>query len=702
MLAAELALAGLAQGCIAALCGLGLIVTYQATGVFNLAFGAIGMLCAYLVWEAVEVWHVAVGPAAAVVVLVAAPGLGLALDRLVFRPLRRRGADAAEQLVATLGVLVLLIGAAVLIWGEQARGGAPSLFPTGSFRLPIGSGGLLVGYQTAGCLAVVVLLTALLTGLLRTRRLGLPARAAVDRRELAELAGVRTGRLAAAGWAAGGLLAGLAGVLIAPSLQLDPYGLTLVMLETVGVAVAARFTSLPIALAAALAVGIGQSEMSLVMPTGPAGPVYSAVQANLFAVLLLGALLVVPRLGARDARGASDAGAMRRFATRGRYPPPAGWWLPFPVLLALPLAFDPADLRAAQAVPALAVVFISLVVVTGYGGQVSLGQAGFAGLGALLAAWLAAGPDNSGGPALPGLLALLGAAALTGLAGLIAGGPVVRRRGLYLALLTFALAVGLDRFVFEQPFFTSNLTVARPAPFGGDRAFYLLELGCLGLALLAVRALRGSPRLSRLPAAGGFAARRGRTGRALLALRDSEPAAQAAGIGTTRLRLLVFGGGAALAGLGGALLSEASFSFDPSAFDPLQGLIWFAAVVVVGADSAAGAVLAAAAITALETGVAVGSSTALIGLGAVLLGRMPGGLAPTLRQAGAAVRAAADEAAGTDEADAAEALPGAADRAADQPAAGQLATEPPAGARLTARGREVAALIARRRAGTPS
>ena len=626
MVTLELAFAGLAIGCVAALAAVGLIVTYRVTGVFNLAFGAIGMLCAYLLWQSVEVWHVPLALAAAVDLAVVAPGLGLALDRFVFRPLDRRRADAAEHLVATLGVFVLIVGVVVVIWSTQSRGNAPSLLPSGSIHLP---GGLLVTDQTVGELAVVLVLTVALTAALRMSQLGLYARAVVDRRDLADLVGIRSDRLAAASWAVGGLLAGLAGVLIAPSLQLDPYGLTLVMLETMGVAVIARFTSLPIALGAALVLGVAQSELSRIQLAGNAQSALAAVQANLFVIVLFVALLFVSRLGAGERRsGGVDAGSMRRFATRGRFPAPSGWWLPFPVLLALPLALDPANLQSAQGVPALAVIFVSLVVVTGYSGQLTLGQAGFAGLGALLAGRLAA-HTLPGFPAMPGLLALPVAAVLVGVVGLLTGLPVVRRRGLYLGLITFALAACLSRFVFEQPVFTSGLSIGRPAPFTADRPFYLLELACLGLALLCVRALHT-----------------GRTGRALLAIRDSEPAAQAAGVDAARLKLLVFAAGAALAGLGGALLSMSTLSFDSSAFDPIEGLIWFAAVVVCGADSAAGAVLGAAGIVALDTGVLNGSSIIAIGIGAVLLGRLPGGLALAVRGFGGQLRAAAAEGSG--------------------------------------------------------
>ena len=174
--------------------------------------------------------------------------------------------------------------------------------------------------------------------------------------------------------------------------------------------------------------------------------------------------------------------------------------------------------------------------------------------------------------------------------------------------------------MFLQSSFVSDVRVSLPTPFTGDRAFYLFELACLGGALLLVSNLHS-----------------GRLGRALLAIRDDENGARATGIDVRRLKVFVFAISAALAGLGGILLSQSLRAFDAATFDPIQSLIWFAAVVVFGVDSAAGAVIAAAAIVGLDAGVTPGASTIAIGAAALLLGRMPGGLLYTLRRIGAAV-----------------------------------------------------------------
>jgi branched-chain amino acid transport system permease protein len=617
MLTLELAIAGIGIGAVAALSGLGLLVTYRATGVFNLAFGAIAMICAYLLWQTVQQWGWPIGVAAPLVLLVFAPALGLVLERLIFRPLERRAAPPSESLVASLGVFVLLVGCAFVVWGSETHVDVPTIVPAGAVQL----GDISIRYDTIVDLAVVAVVCIALAIVVRTRA-GLVARAVVERRSLAELTGLPADGVVLAGWAIGSTLAGTAGVLIAPRLRLDPYGLTLVVLETMAVAVIARLISPVVAVVSALVLGVAQSELTRFHLAGRNGALLDALTTNLFVVALLVAVLLLPRL---DEPGGADAGAAAHLAVRRELRPPRGWWIPCVVLLAIPLAFQMGDLRDAQQVPALAVILVSIVVVTGYTGQISLGQAGFAGLGALLAAKLAAG-QLWFLPQLPDVLAVFVGALLVVPVGLLTGWPAIRRRGLFLALTTFAVGSVVSRFVFTQSSFVTSVRVSLPTPFTGDRAFYIFELLCLGGALLLVSNLHS-----------------GRLGRALLAIRDDEDGARAAGIDVRRLKVFVFAVSAGLAGLGGVLLSQSLRAFDAATFDPIQSLIWFAAVVVFGVDSAAGAVIAAAAIIGLDAGVTPGASTIAIGAAALLLGRMPGGLLYTLRRAGAYVSERADE-----------------------------------------------------------
>ncbi|GGN89893.1 hypothetical protein GCM10011579_085260 [Streptomyces albiflavescens] len=591
----DLTLAGLSVGSAAALTGIGLVVTHRATGVLNFAHGAIAMVCAYLLRQFTVEWGWPLAVGAAVTLLVVAPAIGTALERFVFRPLSVLGGDPAQTLVASIGVFVLLVGGAALVWGTGARADAPTL----------------VSADPWGQLAVAVALTAGVGVATRWTRFGTELRAVVDDRSLAVLGGIDADRVAAAGWAFGSFTAGLTGVLLAPYVRLDPYGMPLLVMEVMAVAVAARMRSLPVAVVVALGIGVAQSQLTRLHPSGWAEPLLQAVGANLFVVALLIAALVLPGIGTRDALPRS---ASARVAT------PPGAWIVAVVLFLLPLGFAGSDLHTSVQVPALGVVLLSLVVVTGRGGQISLGQAAYAGLGALFTALLAAG-RFPGLPRLPELAALAVAVILVAPLGVLTGWPAIGRHGLALALATFAVGVGVSRFVFAQPYATSGLSLDRPAGFDGDRAYYLLELALLAAALLAAHALR-----------------RGRTGRALAAMRDHESGASAAGVRVPTLKLTAFVAGAALAALGGGMLGMGLRAFDATAYDPVRGLLWFAAVVVLGADSVLGALAAAALLVGLDAGARGGVAAALIGVLAVLVGRFPGGPYEALRTAASRLR----------------------------------------------------------------
>jgi len=347
--ALDLALAGLGIGAIAALAGLGLLLTYRVTGVLNLAFGAIAMIAAYGCWQATRVWHWPVGLAGLVVIGGVCPLIGLTLERLVYRPLLRRAAAPAEMLVASLGALVLLVGIAVVVWGLPPRLDVPSLTPAGTVVLP---GGTHLSIATLVELAVVAAFAAAGTLALRTTW-GRQVRAVVEARTLAELDGIDADRVSAVGWVVGAMLAGTAGILLAPALRLTPYGTTLVVLETMAVVVVARLASVAMAIAAALAIGVAQAELTRVHLSGRAGSVLSAVTANLFVVALLVAVIVVRRL---QGDATNDLGATAPLARRGLVLHRRGWWIPAAVTLAAPMLFNPADLHTALQVPALALI----------------------------------------------------------------------------------------------------------------------------------------------------------------------------------------------------------------------------------------------------------------------------------------------------------------------------------------------------------
>jgi branched-chain amino acid transport system permease protein len=221
------------------------------------------------------------------------------------------------------------------------------------------------------------------------------------------------------------------------------------------------------------------------------------------------------------------------------------------------------------------------------------------------------------------------------LAGLAVGFPALKRKGLFLGLTTLGLALIVDRFVFNTPLLQGGpggLEVHRPELFGidlsGDRAFYYFELVVVLLALVLAYNLRS-----------------GRLGRVLAAMRDSETAAQSVGIGLRRAKLFVFAVSSAMAGIGGALLTQADENWDTTTFNPLFGLFWFVVVVVCGISDVRGAILAAVLYVLIprQLDLPITSAIGLFGFGALFLGRMPGGLVGQLARIKPSLQAAIAE-----------------------------------------------------------
>jgi branched-chain amino acid transport system permease protein len=292
--------------------------------------------------------------------------------------------------------------------------------------------------------------------------------------------------------------------------------------------------------------------------------------------------------------------------------------------LVAPLVLAGPDLRLAHRMLALLVIFVSIVCITGFSGHLTLGQASIAGFGAFFAARSA----NAFG--LPVVVAMLfGALAAAGI-GLVAGFPALKRKGLFLGLTTLALALIIDRFVFNEELLQGGpggLTVERPSLFGlrleGDIAFYFFELAIVAVVLILARNLQS-----------------GRLGRVLSAMRDSETASESVGIRLRRAKLFVFGVSAAMAGVGGAMLTQANENWDTATFNPVLGLFWFVAVVVCGITTVWGAVLAAILYVLLPRllDLEIQKAIGLFGLAAVFLGYMPGGLSAQLSRMGRSIQ----------------------------------------------------------------
>lgn len=613
MIYLQLALAGVTSGSIAALSGLGLILTYRATGVFNFAHGAVAMTVAYLLWQMVVGWGWPLWFAAPLAVLVIAPLIGVVLERFVFRPLETSGATTYEKLVATLGVFVVLVGFAVTVWGALPKSDAPSLFPSTPVQL---TDDLQLGRNQLAQVVIVLLSAALLYLLFRRSHTGVRIRAVVDRRELADLAAVNANSVARLAWALGCTFAGLSGVLLAPQLTLDPFRLTLLVIDTFAVAVIARLTSLPLGLLAGVGLGVAQSLLTRWTPPDP----WASLKPNLLVVALLVFLLIYKSLNEREGEGISarTASLVPSLAGRTRGRRAVGAVALAALLAVAPFVLDAQRLGDAQRVLGLAVIFLSVVAVTGFTGNITLGQAGFAGIGALLTSRLTTGQVPLF-PELPVVPAMLVASVLVALLGIATGYTALRRRGLFLGLTTLAVGLVLARFVFENPFFLNQVIVTRPSLFGisldGERAFYSFCAVCLLLAVVLVDQLRQGP-----------------LGRALSAMRDSETGARSIGMDLRAYKLFAFGLSAFLASFGGAMLTQQQRAFTGPDFNPFTSLFWFTAVVVAGVTFLSGAVVASVLFVVLDTLLGQGASSLVIGLLALCSGKLRGGLvAQTLR-----------------------------------------------------------------------
>ena len=601
---------GIVTGSIYAIGASGLVLTYATSGIFNIAHGAIGMLMAFLYWE-LRINQGWPGPIALIVVLlIVAPAFGALIERFLMRGLRT--ASFGTSLVVTVGLMVGLIGAANAIWSPTEARQMSGFFGSSS--------GMSIGpvFVTTHEFITIFVGVAVAVGLwllLSKTRIGIAMRAVVDDRNLIALNGARPDRISMLSWAIGSTLAATAGILIAPSLQLNVVVLTFLVINAYAAAMVGRLKSLPLTFIGAIALGLIESyAVGYVNLSGwllglrPALPTLF-----LFAILLL---LPQDRLRAGKLAGAktppipgltkSIQGGVALVAITG----------------ALGMFLGDADVARLGAGLALGLIMLSLVLLTGYGGQVSLAQMTFAGLGAFSMARF--------GADVP-LLGLVIAMALAGAAGAIVTLPALRLQGLYLALATMAFAVFMDRMVFAQAgVFGIGAGVEVPrlsvlgVSFAGERAYFFLlavVFSLVGIGLLALR--------------------RGPFGRLLAAMRDSEIACATLGLSLAKTKFAVFGLSAAVAGLGGAMLGGLKTMAGPVDFEMLQSLPILLLAVVGGINSISGALIGGLALALLpvlqEKAAAIGGLVfLLIGAAAVSLGRNPNGVAYMLQSLGIA------------------------------------------------------------------
>ncbi|MBA2610007.1 MAG: hypothetical protein H0U92_13785, partial [Actinobacteria bacterium] len=428
----QIALLGIIFGCLYALSATGIVVTYQATGVFDIAHFAIALLAGYLGWQMSGVWGWPLYLVVPAVLLVCGPGLGLLLERFVFRPLQQRRASSSEKLVAALGVTVALLGLINVIWGPGVQGSSAEPVPRLFGIHPFNVGSLTFDTEQVGLLATMFVIAAFLYLLFQRTFLGTSIRAVVDRRELAELAAIDSNRVSQVAWTVGCTLAAVTGLIIAQG-TLEPTKIIFFGIETFSVAVVARLTSVPKAIVFGfLVMGLGRSLIDVFEPFGSSGgasDTYQAIVTNLSSIVLFVALVAFRRLDEVGVSESTGSGGLvgGGLGQRRWTPATAATAVVMGGLAALaPFALGATDLRLAQVVLALIVIFVSIVCITGFSGHLTLGQASIAGLGAFFTARAVNGLH------VPVLIAMLIGASIAMGAGLLAGYPAVKRKGLFL------------------------------------------------------------------------------------------------------------------------------------------------------------------------------------------------------------------------------------------------------------------------------
>ena len=597
-------LQGIPPGAVYGLIAIGFVLAYKTSGVFNLAFGAQAYVSAALYFQARNEWGWASAPAFILSVLIVAPALGLLLERLIFR--RLPPGSTLAKLVIAIGLSVAIPSLFEIIVGFQPVAGATpeGLLPDGAsvFYDPTGLYPFSRNELTAAVAAL--LSTAALAALFRFTNIGLQMRAVVESPRMTELNGIRAERVSAFSWALSSTFAGLAGVLIAPRFNTlaapDFFNLVVV---AVAAAAVGKLVSLPGALLGGLGLGVLISVVNTFLPN--LATTYSwlePIQENLTPampfIVLFGLVTLWPALRATSEhldplRGVDPP--LPAPASLTRSPLLTRITVVFGVSFFLVVGFavftqaDASWLFLVTQAVIMSLIFLSITVLTGFAGLISLCQGAFAAIGGFAVFQLA---DRFGVPVLSG--ALIGAVIAATVAALLAI-PLVRLGTVWVAIATLAFAAFFDAVLVRMPFLggggTSLLQGTRvPRPVLGpwdladDRLFLAVALVVFVLAAVAVKQLRG-----------------GTVGRTLQALRGSEVAAQSIGISPTRARITAFAVSGFLAGLGGALLSIQQKNVNYATnFAPFAALFWMVIVVSLGARTVEGASYSGASFALLD------------------------------------------------------------------------------------------------------
>lgn len=577
---------GLGNGAVYAALGLALVMTFRSSGVVNFATGAIALYIAYTyaflrkgellnpipgMPQSVDLGgELGLFPAM-VISLVIAALLGVVIYLLVFRPLR--SAPPVAKAVASIGVMLFLQALLALRVGTTPVS-VKAILPSEILSF----GDINVPGDRIWFAGVILVLAAGLTLAFKLTRFGLATRAAAESEKGALVTGLSPERIAIGNWSLSTAVAGLSGILIAPIVPLIPVSYSLFIVPALAAALVGNFNAIWLTVIAGLAIGMLQSEMTNLQSTVDWFP--AAGMAELVPLVLIFVFLVI------RGRPLPSRGAIIQ-STLGRAPRPKGLVVPTvisAVLAVLLLVLTQGSFRGAVITSfVLAIVSLSLVVVTGFAGQISLAQLTLAGVGAFTLSRLT---TDMG---VPFPIAPLLAALVATVVGVIVGLPALRIRGLPVTVVTLALAVFLEMFWFRNSSLNGGLTgaaIKNPTLFGLDLgigsgdAYPRIQFGLVCLVVLIVVAL-GVAKL-----------RTSRLGAAMLAVRANERSAATAGINVALTKMIAFGIGAFIAGLGGALMGYQQTLATAETFAVMIGIGLFAIAYITGITCVSGGILA--------------------------------------------------------------------------------------------------------------
>jgi branched-chain amino acid transport system permease protein len=635
----EYVLAGLALGSVYAIASSSLAVTYVSAGILNFAFGSLAYVLARFFYYLNTEHGLAAAPALLITLVGAGPLVGYVLWLLLFRQLRH--SSQIIKIVATIGVSVALPPIATLLFGTASITQAPGLAtePVRVYRF-LGVSVTLDQLIVFGAVVVVLVLGVLV---LHYTDAGLRVRALVNSEALSSLSGMNPSVTSAGVWMVSASLAGLAGILVAPTSGLTLGGMTSLMSVAFAAVLAARLRSIPLAVAVSLTMGLITEIIQKYLPADSS--LTSAVVPSIpFAVMAV--FLVVAAIRGDSLKDSTGSGSGLDAAIRsqdadatvmsvGGGPDPATsvspprlprQALPFVILACVPLLTNGYWLTLTASGIAFGVIYLSYTLVTGEGGLIWLCQSSFAGGGAIATAQLA---SVEHWPVVPSIF--VGALLITPV-GMAIALLTVRLGDLYVALATLSFGLLAETLIFTRNRFYQGgvgVLLDRPGFLSSDRAFCyfgLVVFAVLGLVIVNLR--------------------RSTAGLALSAVRWSEPGAKTLGISVVKVKVMVSALATFVCAVGGGVLALDTGSAIPDSFETFLSLTWLATVVTIGIRSVTGALVAGIG-SSLLLGLfqtylpkSLGDvPTLLFGLGAILVVRFPDGQGvETVRQVEALVR----------------------------------------------------------------